>query len=504
MDRNLPIDVELKTSEVNHMHGKDEQTPNDKALFRFIFETIPAAIVITNSKGKVVGSNQAFQKMLGYSAKELFGMHWKKFTHPDDMPLVISLWEEMNERKKRHIYCQIRCKGKHGDLIWVEFAASMMHGVTFEEQLFIGLGLNISRDKYEEVRFRSIFDATNVGMALVDLEGRPLEANRALQEMLGYSDEELRLMTTIKLTHPDDVHEEKAIYKRFSEGEIESAKAEKRYCHKDGSIIWGNVTGALLRTPEGEPQFIISTIENITQRKNAEKELFAYQEQIRSLASQLTLAEERERRHISLYLHDHVAQGLSFCKMKLGTLQKSPPSSGFAESLDEILKLIEEAVQDIRLVILELSPPVLYELGLEAALEWLADQMEERYNLMTKIQQDGQPKPLDSDLRSVLFHAVRESLINVAKHAHTLKARVSIRREGNNICIKVEDQGIGFNVSDVRYESYGNNRFGLFNIKERLGYFGGKFAIESEPGIGTRITLIAPLKAVEEEACYGK
>jgi len=351
----------------------------------------------------------------------------------------------------------------------------------------------------DETLFRAIFQATKAAIVLTNTEGKVVESNRAMQEMLGYSREELYQTTWAKLTYPDDIPLEKAILERLHDGTGGKCHFEKRCFRKDGSIRWGRVAASLLRGREGEPQFIVYTVEDITEHKNAEKERLAYyQEQIRSLASELSLAEQRERRHIAACLHDRVAQNLSFSKIKLEMMRESASSSGLAECLDQISGLVEQAIQDIRCVIVELSPPVLYELGLEAALEWLVDQMQKHHNIVTELEDDGQPKPLDNDVRGVLFRAVRELLVNVAKHSHSDRAKVSIRRKSNNICIRVEDQGIGFDVSEIKYRKGGTGGFGLFNINERLSYVSGECMIESGPDIGTRITLIAPLKTEEE------
>lgn len=215
------------------------------------------------------------------------------------------------------------------------------------------------------------------------------------------------------------------------------------------------------------------------------------------MASQLSLAEERERRRIATELHDRIGQTLAICKIKLGALRASASSTGLSGPLDEIHKLVEEIIQETRSLTFEVSSPILYELGLEAAVEWLAEQIQEKYGLLSHFEDDRQPKPLDDDVSVLLFQAVRELLANVAKHAQARNVKVSIRRDDTNIKITVEDDGNGFDTSDTVSHWSRTEGFGLFSIRERLDYLGGRLEVESEPGHGTWATLAAPLKREE-------
>jgi PAS domain S-box-containing protein len=252
-----------------------------------------------------------------------------------------------------------------------------------------------------------------------------------------------------------------------------------------------------LRGQNGEITGVIGVATDITERKRAEEQLLAYQERLRSLASQLSLAEERERRRIATELHDRISQTLAICKIKLGALRASASSTGLVEPLDEIHKLVEEIIQETRSLTFEVSSPILYELGLEPALEWLAEQIQEQYGLLSHFEDDRQPKPLDDDIRVLLFQAVRELLTNVAKHAQAHNVKVSLRRDDSNITITVEDDGIGFDMSEIGSHWSRNEGFGLFSIRERLDYLGAHLEVKSEPGHGTWVTLAAPLKRDE-------
>ena len=138
--------------------------------------------------------------------------------------------------------------------------------------------------------------------------------------------------------------------------------------------------------------------------------------------------------------------------------------------------------------------------GFEAAVEWLTEQMQKEHGIAIDFERSGQTHLLDEDIRVLLFQAVRELLVNVARHAQAQKVKVSVQRDNADIRISVKDDGIGFDVSKTDFQVDRNGGFGLFSIRERLEHIGGYFGIESEPGTGTTITVIAPLRREGETA----
>jgi len=237
----------------------------------------------------------------------------------------------------------------------------------------------------------------------------------------------------------------------------------------------------------------------VSERKKAEEKLLTYQKQLRSSASELSLAEERLRRKIATDVHDHISQNLAISKLKIESLTQSATSPELARELEEIRDLIAQVVESTRSLTFELSPPVLYELGFEAAVEWLVRQTRKQYGLSAEFEDDGRTKPLDGNVRILLFQAVRELLVNVVKHAKASSVKVSTQRVGDQIRVSVEDDGVGFDVAQVHSQDHMTSGFGLFNIRERLDHIGGHLDIASRAGKGTRITLVAPITHEKEK-----
>ena len=345
-----------------------------------------------------------------------------------------------------------------------------------------------------ESRFRTIIREAALGIALIDQQGRVIEGNPALLAMLGYAAEELRGMEFTRINHPENAASSWENFQKLLTGRQDVCRVETRYIRKDGWVGWGRQSISLVREAGGKPQFAIALFEDITERRESEEKIRTYQEQLQSLASELSLTEERERRRLATVLHDHIAQLLVVAKGKFEKIQESTLYRSVAKPMEEIRRLIEESIRYTRSLVFELSPPILYELGFEPAMEWLAEHMEKQYGLAVAVEDDDNPKPLDNEARVLLFRAVRELLFNVLKHSQASGARVCMRRAGEHLEVIVEDNGVGFAPDKPGGSSGKIEGFGLFSIRERLNYFGGRMEIESTPGEVTRVILTLPLQ----------
>jgi len=228
--------------------------------------------------------------------------------------------------------------------------------------------------------------------------------------------------------------------------------------------------------------------------KKANDRQLEYEERLRSMASEASLAEERERRRIATGLHDRLGQNLALSKMKVESLRDEIGNAGAASELDRISSLLKQLVNEVRSFTFELSPPILYEFGLGPAIEWLANSMHERYGLACVCQNQNETQRAGQETDVVLFQAVRELLTNVVKHAHATKATVTLIRDEKALRVQVEDDGVGCDGLAATEASVNKNCFGLFNIRERIQFLGGTFAFESLPRQGTRVTLEMPLR----------
>lgn len=233
---------------------------------------------------------------------------------------------------------------------------------------------------------------------------------------------------------------------------------------------------------------------DITDRRAMEKDISKYQEKLRLLHSEMMNLEERERRQIASELHDNIGQKLAFLKMKLGALKETANACGLAGTFDEISRMTGEIIDNTRSLVYETGPPMLTELGFVSAIEWLIDKFQTRHGIEIKYCHDEDIPEIPSESSKILlFRVLRELLFNIVKHARANYAEIHLSREENSVRLTVEDNGIGFEVSNLENICIVNQGFGLFSIKERLRNLGGKLEIESEPGNGVKAVLTVPL-----------
>ena len=213
--------------------------------------------------------------------------------------------------------------------------------------------------------------------------------------------------------------------------------------------------------------------------------------ELERLARDLALAEVRERQTIARDLHDGLGQELNAAFIKLDALRGSHDTTGLHPALDEIARLLEGVVREMRSLTAQLNPPVLEQLGLVAAIEWLSEEMRKTYQLEVLLEDDMQPKPLDSVAASILFRAVRELLINVTRHANVKIAQVATRSAEGYLTVNVTDHGVGF--APAGKHAGLSSGLGLAAMRERIAHIGGTFVIKSERNRGTTATIQVPM-----------
>jgi two-component system sensor kinase len=238
---------------------------------------------------------------------------------------------------------------------------------------------------------------------------------------------------------------------------------------------------------------VMVMIRDLTERNLAEQRLREQQSSLRTLAAQLWVAEERERHRIARGLHDDLGQTLTVAKLTVSELLNSQSEGNVSSQLRDLSVLLNQAIQATRSLTFELGSSLLYELGLEAALEGLGEQFEKRHNIRFTFDTDHQVPALSEETNTVLFRIVRELLFNIEKHAHAQHVCVSIRRVGEEVCIAVHDDGMGFDPCSPGKGLHPSGGFGLHSISVQGNSIGGRVDIESQPGRGTHVVVHAPL-----------
>ncbi len=486
----VSVDITARKHIEEHLRDSEER-------YRLLVQNVPDIIYTLDRNGHVTSVNDYCLELLGYEESELLGRHFREVIHPDDVEMALRSFQQAASAKDPEpagVSYTIRILSKDGRTIWVSVDSSMTFDEKgeFVQEQGVARDITAQRAAQEEIgRLTSAVGQSIDGIGIGDLEPRLVYVNEAFARMHGYSPEEMIGMKVVDLFNAEQM-------KQYTTG-IEQLEArgswegEIGHVRKDGTFFPAYMSVTLLRDDAGNPTGILAIARDITARNEAKEKLLAYQEQLRSLASTLSATEERERRRIADGLHDRVGQLLGIAVMRLEKLKGAAPSPRLADDLGEVGKLIHEALEATRSLTFELSSPVLHELGVGAAVNWLAEQMQKEHGIRITVSAAGTGKAPDEEARALLYRAARELLLNVVKHADARNAAVSIRRDGKGTRIRVEDDGGGFDLATVGSGWQANKGFGLFSIRERLERLGGSLKVQSEPGKGTQVTLTLPL-----------
>jgi len=506
-----------------------------------IEQSMQGILIAYGNPMRIVFANQACVETFGYPIEELLtfdSADIRTKIHPDDQDRILAIHQNRLQGKPVPSRYEFRIVRRDGSYRWVEIASNKIEyeGEPAVQAIFVdrteqkqaAQALEKSR-----ARYRDLVEYAPVSIFTVDLTGVITSCNSAFEVISGFSKDEIvgRHYAKLGLLREKDFPRYIEIMQSCIAGKT-TPPAEVEWVHRDGTLKTflahvrlikesGKAAGIQVislditdrkraeiellqahqelekRVAERTAKLSNTNIElkrEIESRERVEKKLRDYQRELRSLSSELTLAEERQRRRIATELHDGIAQPLALAKIRLAASQKELSSPDLAGILAEVRDQIEKTIQCTRSLTFDLSPPILYDLGLNAAVEWLAEDMGKRHGLNITYSDDGTTVNLAEDIRVTLFQAARELLTNVVKHAGAQRAHVAINHLEDRVIVTVDDDGVGFDHDANENGRDGGGRFGLFSIRERLQLLGGSLDVNAPLGRGSRITLTAPLK----------
>jgi PAS domain S-box-containing protein len=342
------------------------------------------------------------------------------------------------------------------------------------------------REEENKERFRSVFDYSAVGMALVSCDGRWIRVNRALCEILGYPEQELLATDFQSLTHPDDLDSDLSYAKKVFTGQLRFYHMEKRYIHKQGHVIWVALTASAVPDASGKVSYGIAQVQDITGRKNAEATLRLNQEKLQSLAGRLITVQEEERKRIARDLHDDLSQRLALLCIDLDLLRQGlPGGEETARELERMRRETDELVVDMRRLSHDQHHPQLA-LGLEHGVTSFCNGFSKQHGIATNLVQEGDLTRIPETVSFALFRVLQEAMSNVAKHSGADRVVVTVGVRGDEAVLRVLDEGRGF-------EAESDRGLGLISMRERLRLVGGTMRVRSSPEKGTDVEAVVPL-----------
>jgi len=505
-----------------------DQTRRSEALLSAVLDALPVGVVIADADGRIVRDNEASRELWGVPP-ETEG--WEQYSD------WVGWWPDTGERLKAHEWAMTRAL-HHGEVTRGELIRNQKFDGD-EQRLFLnnvapvrdGEGrivggvaamldvtgrLDTERALGEsEERFRTLADNMSQFAWMADPDGAVFWYNQRWYAYTGTDLEQMRGWGWTKVHHPEHVDRVVTKFARHVEQGIPWEDTFPLRA-KDGEYRWFLSRAVPIRGEQGEILRWFGTNTDVTQQREAEQaltrgrdeleqrveqrtaELKKRAEQLRRLSSELTLAEQRERRRLAQVLHDHLQQLLVAAKLGLNMLGRKTGDE-LTEGIDHATDLIDQAIASSRSLTVELAPPILHEAGLPAGLAWLSRWMLDRHNLRVKAHIDDDAAPEREDVRILVFQAARELLFNVVKHAGVDIATVRLTAEdGERLRLVVSDPGRGFDAKRATRHNATDGGFGLLSIRERLAALGGSFEIETVEGRGSKFTIVAPLRNTDD------
>jgi PAS domain S-box-containing protein len=336
-----------------------------------------------------------------------------------------------------------------------------------------------SRLAESEEKYRLLVENANEAV-IVFQENREKFFNGKAIELSGYSGQELANKSILEFIHPDDRNLVMDRYAKRLDGLDVPSPYEFRMIHKDGRTMWVDLNAVLI-TWEGRPA-ILGIMTDITERKNMEQTLKDY-------AQRITQIQEEERKRIAYELHDDTAQYLSILKLQLESLVESQKITDpeIKLKLQYLAKDANRAFNDVRRYSHELRPGVLEHLGLQAALEQIADDINKLNDIPVHVTTEGEETILSEAVKLGFFRIAQEAVNNTRKHAKASKVHINLKFSPDRLQMVISDDGVGFNVQEGKTQLGLKGNLGLTSMQERAKLIGADLKITSQPGRGTQV-----------------
>jgi len=484
---------------------------HQRELLRGVFDNIPIMLVIWNPRLQRFTLNRHAEAVLGWTTADANDGDFMARVYPDE-----------TYRARVTEFMQSLETGWHE---WVVTARdgtripSDWANIRLTDDSMVGIGVDLRERKRAEAqlreseqRFRTMADTAPAMLWITDEQHRCTFLSRRWYEFTGQPRiDGLGLGWTLAI-HPDD---RESVEQGFLDAAARRApfQLDYRLRRTDGTYHWVTDAGQPRHDEDGAWVGYIGSVIDVHERKSVEQalarsrnelerrvaartaELRRRADQLARMASELTLAEQRERWRLAQVLHDNLQQLLAGARFNLKILGRRADEElgGLIATIDG---LVDQSIKASRSLTVELAPPILHEAGLPAAVDWLARWVEEKHGLRVDVRTDEAADIDREDVRVLVFQSARELLLNVVKHAGATEAAMALTLDGPD-CLRltVADRGVGFDPEAVwkgTASVFGG--FGLFSVRERLALLGGRLEIDSRPGQGSRVALIAPMR----------
>lgn len=479
----------------------EAQLSESQEFSMVLLDHVPTPILVVNADTSIKFVNAAFETLTGFSATELIGI---KIPYP--------WWFEEAQETTRSEFTQAmrtglnrfqkRFRTKNGNPFWVEISSRPVNrGNTIKYYLSAWVDITARKQadrklKESEERYRKLVDNIAIGVSLISPDMEILTLNKQMKKWYPHIDPTKKPICYRAFNDPprDAVCSYCPTAKTLRDAGMHEAITATPAGHETRHY---RIVSSPILDPAGNVAAAIEVVEDITEQLLAEV-------QIRSLSQKLLRAHEDERRMIARELHDSVAQELSTLKIAFKTMLDDQRETGVIQkkaSVSKLFAIVDRAIASVRNLSYDLRPPGLSDLGLLRTLATYCEEFGEENHLAVDFDTAGLKKAgrLDSFVEINLYRLVQEGLNNVRKHAQAGRVAVKLLKAHPNIILRIEDDGIGFDVQARERALDTEKRLGLRSMKERVNLLNGQMKINSQPGKGTKIRIKFPYKGGKVE-----
>ncbi|MDZ4076623.1 MAG: histidine kinase [Hylemonella sp.] len=341
-------------------------------------------------------------------------------------------------------------------------------------------------------RYFDLYHMAPVGYCTLDDHGHIRQANLAAASMLGLGVGTLRgrLLTSFIFSEDQDLY---YLHRRQPGPAGASRSCELRMVKSNRALLWVQLATTLAEDGDGAPELRV-VMNDVTQHKQVEADLRESVQQSRRLSRRVLEAQETERRRVAMELHDELGQALTAIKINLQVGERFRHQSP-AELNTENIRIVDEALLQMRRLAYGLRPSMLDDLGLASALRWMAEQTAQRSGLVIRFEPDVREVRLAPEIEIAVFRIAQEALTNIVRHAHAQNVQMTLQYEGDVLVLDVQDDGCGFDLAAMRARAAAGGSMGVLGMEERATLIGAELLIESSAGLGSRLRLRCPLRA---------
>jgi PAS domain S-box-containing protein len=461
-----------------------------------LIENSPNPILVVNKDNSIKYVNKALENLIGYKAEELVGIKppfpwWK----PEDSEEYTRHLNELMSIMHQNETIERLLRKRDGELFWVEITSKpiMING---KFAYFLSTWNIITERKKAELALietkeynSNLLTNAPFPILVVNRDYSISYVNPALEELTGFSSAEL---VGLHPPFPWSSQSNHNKYVRFlNNPKLNNKKLELKNQKRNGEEFWVQIVTKPV-VVNGEFRYLLSNWVDITERKKNERELNKLNLELRNLSSHLQSVREKERAQISREVHDELGQALVALKMDACWIKENlrNDQTDVIKTADSMLLHLEDTLQKVKWLSVGLRPRLLDDIGLAAAIRWLAQEFQKVTSIDFSLDIELDDRKYDPECSTAVYRIVQESLSNVYRHAKATHVEISLNRKGDVLQLKISDNGKGITPEQVNSPT----SLGILGMRERAHYFGGKVTINGHPGKGTRLTVSIPLK----------